>query len=60
MTTMPVNLADFASLATLDGIRTIAQEVGRRRKDAARKRRERRWNKVLGRRADGHVIRPIK
>jgi hypothetical protein len=27
--------------------------------DALRKRRERRWNKVLGRRADGHVIRPI-
>lgn len=28
--------------------------------DALRKRRERRWNKELGRRADGHVIRPIR
>jgi len=28
--------------------------------DALRKRRERRWNKALGRRADGHVIRPIQ
>lgn len=27
--------------------------------DALRKRRERRWNKALGRRADGNVIRPI-
>jgi hypothetical protein len=28
--------------------------------DALRKRRERLWNKELGRRSDGHVIRPIR
>jgi hypothetical protein len=74
MTTLATNsvLLGLAASATAARVRTVELrafedawilEESRRLEaqayDALRKRRERRWNRVLGRRADGSVIRPI-
>jgi hypothetical protein len=42
-----------------EGLRALGARLEFRNRDAARKRKARAWDKTLGRRADGHTIRPV-